>query len=76
MFRLHLFLSFLDELGDYRKHTVQELAQKLEVSERTIKRYRALARDHGFNIDSKPGRYGYYQLIEAKEHLIPGKHQI
>lgn len=69
MIRLHLLLSFLDELGDYRKHTIRELSQTLEVSERTIKRYKALALDHGFEIDSKAGRYGYYQLISMQEYF-------
>lgn len=64
--RLEVFLSFIDFLKDFEKHTILEIASYLELSERTIKRYKAIAINHGYNIESKKGRYGYYKMIDYK----------
>lgn len=60
---LDRFLKFIDILDNRNKCTVGEIAQELEVSVRTVQRYKLLALDHGYMIDIKRGRYGYYQLI-------------
>ena len=61
---LDRFLKFIDILDNRNKCTVREIAQELEVSIRTVQRYKLLALDHGYIIDIKLGRYGYYQLIK------------
>lgn len=58
-----MYLKFLKCLEDNGKCTVKDISLELEVSERTVKRYKNLAINHGYYIESKRGRYGYYQLI-------------
>lgn len=70
MIRLNLFFLFIEQIIDQQAHTVSELASTLEVSERTIKRYKRLAIDHGFVIESKRGKYGYYRLINLPKLYI------
>lgn len=50
-------------LGDCNKHTMQELVHKLEVSDRTIRRYRWIAENYQYKIHSQKGRYAYYQVV-------------
>lgn len=57
------FMKFLVILGDCNKHTVQELVQQIEVSERTIRRYKVVAGDFSFKIESKRGKFGYYRMV-------------
>ena len=56
-------MDFLIMLGDCNKHTMQELVHKLEVSDRTIRRYRWIAENYQYKIHSQKGRYAYYQVV-------------
>ncbi|HEY1015761.1 MAG TPA: HTH domain-containing protein, partial [Herpetosiphonaceae bacterium] len=40
----------------------RELAERLEVSERSVRQYVAQLQDLGVPVESTPGRYGGYQL--------------
>jgi predicted DNA-binding transcriptional regulator YafY len=55
-------LTILDLLQSRREVSGQELAQALEVEERSVRRYIMLLRDIGIPIDSTRGRHGGYSL--------------
>lgn len=49
--------------------TAEELAERLEVTPRTVRRDIAKLRDIGYAIDAEPGRYGGYRL--ARGQVLP-----
>lgn len=55
-------LSILELLQSRGQVSAQELAQLLEVEERSIRRYIMMLRDAGIPIESERGRYGGYSL--------------
>lgn len=55
-------LSILELLQSRGQVSAQELAQILEVEERSIRRYIMMLRDTGIPIESERGRYGGYSL--------------
>lgn len=55
-------LSILELLQSREQISAQELAEILEVEERSIRRYIMMLRDMGIPIDSERGRYGGYSL--------------
>lgn len=56
-------LSILELLQSREQVSGQELAQTLEVDERSIRRYIMMLRDMGIPIESERGRYGGYALL-------------
>ena len=55
-------LTILELLQSREQLSASELAKKLEVEERSIRRYITMLRDIGIPIDSERGRYGGYTL--------------
>lgn len=55
-------LSILELLQSRSQVSAQELAQKLDVDDRSIRRYIMMLRDMGIPIESERGRYGGYSL--------------
>jgi len=55
-------LSILELLQSRGEMTGSELAQALEVEERSVRRYVMMLRDMGIPIDAERGRYGGYSL--------------
>lgn len=55
-------LAVLELLQTYHRLTGQEMAQKLEVNIRTLRRYIIILQDLGIPIVAERGRYGAYEL--------------
>lgn len=55
-------LAVLELLQSHRRMTGQELAQRLEVNIRTLRRYITMLQDLGIPIIAERGRYGAYTL--------------
>lgn len=55
-------LTVLELLQSHGELTGPELANRLEVEVRSVRRYITMLRDMGIPVDSEPGRYGYYHL--------------
>ena len=55
-------LTILELLQSRSEVSGQELAQKLEVEERSIRRYIMMLRDLGIPIEGERGRHGGYSL--------------
>src|SRR2546421_8641317 len=56
-------LSVLELLQAHRQISGAELAERLEVDVRTIRRYIMILQDIGIPIESEPGRFGGYGLM-------------
>lgn len=57
-------LSLLGILSNKRKYSIEELSRKLEVSPRMVRYYKEELEKSGFFIDSVPGKYGGYVLVD------------
>ena len=55
-------LNMLQILKDEKIHSSQELAEKLEVSERMVRQYKVELEQTGIYINSITGRYGGYKI--------------
>ncbi|HEX2623601.1 MAG TPA: YafY family protein [Phototrophicaceae bacterium] len=55
-------LTVLELLQSHGELTGRELASRLEVEVRSIRRYVTMLRDMGIPVESESGRYGYYHL--------------
>src|SRR5437870_3654355 len=55
-------LTILELLQSYGQMSGKELAQRLEVDARTVRRYMVMLQDMGIPIESERGPYGTYQL--------------
>src|SRR5215472_15470418 len=55
-------LALLELFQGGGRHTVASLAHRLEVDERTIRRYAAHLVDLGIPVEASRGRYGGYRL--------------
>lgn len=62
-------LAVLELLQSHRRMTGKELAQRLEVNIRTLRRYITMLQDLGIPIHAERGRYGAYTL--AKGFRLP-----
>jgi len=56
-------LTVLELLQSHRRMTGADLAQRLEVSDRTLRRYITMLQEIGIPILAERGRYGAYELI-------------
>ncbi len=56
-------LAVLELLQSHRRMTGAELAQRVEVTDRTLRRYITMLQDLGIPILAERGRYGAYELI-------------
>jgi predicted DNA-binding transcriptional regulator YafY len=55
-------LSMLELLQARGRMTGRELARRLEVKERTVRRYVAMLKEMGVPVEAERGRYGFYAL--------------
>ena len=55
-------LNMLQILKDEKIHSIQELAEKWEVSERMVRQYKVELEQTGIYINSITGRYGGYKI--------------
>lgn len=55
-------LTILEMLQSRRRLSGPELAARLEVNTRTVRRYITMLQDLGFPIEAERGRHGYYRL--------------
>ena len=62
-------LNMLQILKDEKIHSIQELAEKLEVSERMIRQYKVELEQTGIYINSITGRYGGYKIEKENNFL-------
>ncbi len=69
MSKIANMLNMLQILKDGKLHNIQELAQKLEVSERMIRQYKLELEQAGIYINSTTGKYGGYQIEKENNFL-------
>ena len=62
MTKIANMLNMLQILKDKKVHSIQDLAEKLEVSERMIRQYKLELEQAGIYINSTTGKYGGYQI--------------
>jgi predicted DNA-binding transcriptional regulator YafY len=55
-------LTVLELLQTYRQLSSSDLADRLEVSQRSVRRYVTMLQDLGMPVESRPGRHGGYRL--------------
>ena len=69
MSKIANMLNMLQILKDEKVHSIQELSEKLEVSERMIRQYKLELEQAGIYLKSYTGKYGGYQLYENNNFL-------
>src|ERR1700755_91995 len=62
-------LTVLELLQSYKRMSGSELARRLEVDVRTIRRYIVMLQDMGIPVEAERGPYGVYQL--QRGHRLP-----
>lgn len=62
-------LNMVQMLKDGQIHSIKELSNKLEVSERMVRQYKVELEQTGIYIKSTTGKYGGYQLEEDNDFL-------
>jgi predicted DNA-binding transcriptional regulator YafY len=62
-------LQLLSLLWSRASWTAGELAQRMDVTERTVRRDVARLRDLGYDVESDPGHWGGYRLRESRSRL-------
>ncbi|MBZ0281560.1 MAG: YafY family transcriptional regulator [Anaerolineae bacterium] len=55
-------LTILELLQSYKRMSGSEIARRLEVNKRTVRRYMVMLQDMGIPIEAERGPYGSYQL--------------
>lgn len=66
MFKILISFKILDILQDKNLHKAREIADNIEISERTVRWYMNELLDAGIQIESVPGRNGGYILRKNK----------
>lgn len=69
MSKIANMLNMLQILKDKKVHSIQDLAEKLEVSERMIRQYKLELEQAGIYINSTTGKYGGYQIEKENSFL-------
>lgn len=69
MSKIANMLNMLQILKDEKVHSIQELAEKLEVSARMIRQYKLELEQAGIYINSITGKYGGYQIEKENNFL-------
>jgi len=69
MSKIANMLNMLQILKDEKVHSIQKLAEKLEVSERMIRQYKLELEQAGIYINSITGKYGGYQIEKENNFL-------
>ena len=69
MSKIANMLNMIQILKDKKIHSIQSLAEKLEVSERMIRQYKNELEEAGIYIDSVTGKYGGYKIDDENKFL-------
>lgn len=69
MSKISNMLSMLQILKDGKIHKIQELAEKVEVSERMIRQYKVELEEAGIYLMSYTGKIGGYQIDSKLDFL-------
>ena len=69
MSKISNMLNMLQILKDEKIHSIQELSEKLEVSERMIRQYKLELEQAGIYINSITGKYGGYKIEKDNNFL-------
>lgn len=69
MSKIANMLNMVQILKDENVHSIQSLAQKLEVSERMVRQYKQELEQAGIYINSVTGKYGGYQIDKENNFL-------
>lgn len=69
MSKVSNMLNMLQILKDEKIHSIQELSEKLEVSERMIRQYKLELEQAGIYINSITGKYGGYKIEKDNNFL-------
>lgn len=69
MSKIANMLNMVQILKDEKIHSIQSLAQKLEVSQRMIRSYKQELEQAGIYINSVTGKYGGYQIDKENNFL-------
>ena len=69
MSKIANMLNMVQILKDENIHSIKSLAQKLEVSERMIRKYKQELEQAGIYINSITGKYGGYQIDKENNFL-------
>lgn len=64
MAKLANLLTMVELLNTGKKYSIKELAEQLEVSERTIREYKLFLEEAGIYVDTLRGPYGGYVLTQ------------
>ena len=62
-------LNMLQILKDGKIHSIQNLSEKLEISERMVRQYKLELEQAGIYLKSTPGKYGGYMLENESDFL-------
>ena len=69
MSKIANMLNMIQILKDKKIHSIQSLAENLEVSERMIRQYKLELEEAGIYINSITGKYGGYKLEDENKFL-------
>lgn len=69
MSKIANMLNMVQILKDEKIHSIQSLAEKLEVSERMVRQYKQELEQAGIYINSITGKYGGYQIDKENNFL-------
>lgn len=69
MSKIANMLNMVQILKDENVHSIQSLAQKLEVSKRMVRQYKQELEQAGIYINSITGKYGGYQIDKENNFL-------
>ena len=62
-------LNMLQILKDGKIHSIQNLSEKLEISERMVRQYKLELEQAGIYLKSTTGKYGGYMLENESDFL-------
>ena len=69
MSKISNMLNMLQILKDEKVHSIQEISEKLEVSQRMIRQYKLELEQAGIYINSITGKYGGYKIEKDNNFL-------
>ena len=69
MSKIANMLNMLQILKDEKVHSIQSLAEKIEISERMVRQYKLELEQAGIYINSITGKYGGYQIEKENNFL-------
>ena len=73
MSKIANMLNMIQILKDENIHSIESLAQKLEVSQRMVRQYKQELEQAGIYINSITGKYGGNQIVKEEMYIIMKK---